>query len=151
LQIIVVPISSTAMPAVPGLIELALYLGFVNIATMAAFWRDKHCARKGFWRIPERTLLTMAFAGGTLGAIAAQHALRHKTHKEPFRTILYSIAGIHLAAASALSLPTVRTAFWTQAHVSLAPEPQSARALGGECHVRVIDARRRQIVRETTC
>jgi uncharacterized membrane protein YsdA (DUF1294 family) len=75
---------------------------------MGAFAWDKHCARNGMWRVPERTLLGMAFIGGTIGAVAAQHGLRHKTRKEPFRTQLYLIAGLQVVALSAAAFPAVQ-------------------------------------------
>ena len=77
---------------------------------MAAFAWDKHCARNGMWRVPERTLLGMALIGGTIGAVAAQHGLRHKTRKEPFRTQLYLIAGLQVVALGALAFPPVQDA-----------------------------------------
>lgn len=75
---------------------------------MAAFAWDKHCARNGMWRVPERTLLGMALIGGTLGAVAAQHGIRHKTRKEPFRTKLYLIAGLQVVALGTLAFPSVQ-------------------------------------------
>jgi uncharacterized membrane protein YsdA (DUF1294 family) len=80
---------------------------------MAAFAWDKHCARKGMWRVPERTLLGLAAFGGTVGAVAAQHGLRHKTRKEPFRTRLYVIVGVQILALGAISFPVVQDAVLT--------------------------------------
>jgi uncharacterized membrane protein YsdA (DUF1294 family) len=42
--------------------------------------------------VSEGTLLLFALIGGSVGAIAGQQVMRHKTRKEPFRTMLYSIA-----------------------------------------------------------
>ncbi|HMG51397.1 MAG TPA: DUF1294 domain-containing protein [Inquilinus sp.] len=81
---------------------LALYLLAISIVAFAAFAWDKHCARAGRRRIPERTLLTLALAGGTPGAIAGQRLLRHKTQKEPFRSRLRWIAIGQLLLAVAL-------------------------------------------------
>jgi uncharacterized membrane protein YsdA (DUF1294 family) len=67
---------------------------------------DKQAAIDGTWRISERTLLGIAFIGGSLGAVTAQQVLRHKTRKEPFRTLLMMIVGLHtLGAASWLFAP----------------------------------------------
>jgi uncharacterized membrane protein YsdA (DUF1294 family) len=88
----------------------AAYIAVISFATFLVFAWDKHCARNGRWRVPERTLLGMAAIGGTLGAIAAQHGLRHKTRKEPFRTHLYLIAGAQVVVPSAMLIPAVRDA-----------------------------------------
>ena len=71
----------------------ALYLLAINLAAFAAFAADKARARRGDGRIPERTLLILAALGGTPGAIAGQQLMRHKTRKEPFRALLWLIAG----------------------------------------------------------
>ena len=54
-------------------------------------------------RVSEKTLLTLAFVGGSLGAICAQRFLRHKTQKEPFRSILSAIVVFHVMAVLLLS------------------------------------------------
>jgi uncharacterized membrane protein YsdA (DUF1294 family) len=60
------------------------------------FMLDKYLAEERRRRIPESTLLFLALVGGSAGAIAAQQFWRHKTQKEPFRTMLFSIAGLHV-------------------------------------------------------
>jgi len=77
-------------------IEIVLYLLGVNLASIALFAWDKYCAERDLRRIPESTLLIVAAIGGSLGAIAAQRRLRHKTRKEPFRTYLQVIVGLQL-------------------------------------------------------
>lgn len=57
----------------------------MNAAAFLAFAFDKRRARSGGWRVPEATLLKLAMAGGSVGAKLAQHRLRHKTRKQPFR------------------------------------------------------------------
>lgn len=79
----------------PGL--FAAYLLVINVVTFAAFAVDKRSAELGRRRTPERDLLTLAFIGGTPGALVAQRLLRHKTRKEPFRTTLWSLAALHLS------------------------------------------------------
>ena len=69
-----------------------LYLLAFSLAAFLLFAWDKRCAVVGRRRIPERTLLMLALAGGTPGAIAGQRLLRHKTRKEPFRSRLMGIA-----------------------------------------------------------
>jgi uncharacterized membrane protein YsdA (DUF1294 family) len=69
--------------------QILTYLALVNATAFAAFGWDKRCAMSGDRRIPERTLLGLALIGGSLGAVAAQQMFRHKTRKEPFRTLLW--------------------------------------------------------------
>ena len=77
---------------------LGLYLAAINLLTYAAFWSDKRAAIRREWRMPERRLLLMTALGGWIGALCGQHLLRHKTRKEPFRTLLYVIIATELVA-----------------------------------------------------
>jgi uncharacterized membrane protein YsdA (DUF1294 family) len=86
-------------------IQLALiYLPVINAITWLAFWADKERARQGLYRIPERTLLLLALAGGSPAAIHAQQRLRHKTRKQPFASILVGIPVLQIAALIGLAL-----------------------------------------------
>jgi uncharacterized membrane protein YsdA (DUF1294 family) len=67
---------------------IIIYIIF-NLFTFALFGVDKLLARMKRRRISEKSLLTMAVAGGSVGAIFAQKLFRHKTLK--FRYILWSI------------------------------------------------------------
>lgn len=88
----------------------------INIATFCMFWWDKEAAREGHWRIPEARLLGLALIGGSLGAVAGQQLLRHKTRKEPFRTELMQILALHIFALIAwLSSP-----LWKEQALALA-------------------------------
>jgi uncharacterized membrane protein YsdA (DUF1294 family) len=77
---------------------VGLYLLAINLVTFAVFASDKQRAIDGGRRVPEATLLQLAAVGGTTGAFAAQKILRHKTRKEPFRTLLWLIAFVQVAA-----------------------------------------------------
>jgi uncharacterized membrane protein YsdA (DUF1294 family) len=87
-----------------NILHIVLVVLAVNVAAFAAFWRDKRLARAGSRRIPEKTLLWLAFAGGSVGAVTAQHLFRHKTHKEPFRSRLYRIVLLQAVAITALAI-----------------------------------------------
>lgn len=76
-------------------IFVLIYL-LLNLLVFSIYWWDKQAAIDGGWRVRESTLLTLAFIGGSFGAITAQRLLRHKTRKEPFRTILALIASLHV-------------------------------------------------------
>lgn len=75
---------------------VGLYLLCMNALTFTVFADDKRRARQGDRRVPERILLQLAAFGGSPGAFAAQQLLRHKTRKEPFRTLLWLIAFLQL-------------------------------------------------------
>jgi uncharacterized membrane protein YsdA (DUF1294 family) len=98
----------------------AIFYGLsVNAACFVAFAWDKHCARNQMWRVPERTLLLLAAAGGTPGAFAGRWALRHKTTKQPFVTYLRVIAAIQVIPLAILSFPEGRSALWSLAQRAL--------------------------------
>ena len=75
---------------------IGAYLVAINAFSFGAFAMDKAAAESGRWRIKESTLLFLALAGGSLGALSAQQVLRHKTRKQPFRSILIGIAVLHV-------------------------------------------------------
>lgn len=79
--------------ALPALLLLA-----VNILAFTAFGWDKRAAQRGDWRVRESTLLLMAFLGGSAGALLGRQVFRHKTRKEPFRSLLLGIAALHMAS-----------------------------------------------------
>ncbi len=79
------------------------YIAF-NLFVFLVYWWDKEAARNGGWRIRESTLLSLALIGGSLGAISAQRLLRHKTRKEPFRSILISIVILQVGLVASLAI-----------------------------------------------
>ena len=62
------------------------YLLAINVVTFAVYGIDKFKAKRGMWRIKEATLLGLAVAGGSIGAILGMYLFRHKT-KKPLFTI----------------------------------------------------------------
>ena len=77
-------------------LQLAALLLAYNLFVFATYFVDKRAARLGHRRVSERTLLMLALFAGSPGAITAQRLLRHKTQKEPFRTLLMGIAALHV-------------------------------------------------------
>ncbi|MDY7096250.1 MAG: DUF1294 domain-containing protein [Acidobacteriota bacterium] len=86
------------------LLILALYL-VASLITFIAYALDKRAARKGNWRTPENTLHLLALIGGWPGALTARKLLRHKTKKQPFRTIFWATVVLNCAACAALFTP----------------------------------------------
>ena len=58
---------------------LLIYLLLVNAAAFLLMLIDKQKAIHKRWRIPEKTLLLTAAAGGSVGAILGMKLFRHKT------------------------------------------------------------------------
>lgn len=83
-------------------VAVCIYLGVINLATYAAFEKDKASAISGGTRISERTLLALALVGGSIGAIKAQRRLRHKTLKQPFASELMMIVGLQAGIATSV-------------------------------------------------
>ena len=102
----------TSLPS-DTILQIAAAAVVLNAVSFAAFAWDKRCAIRQSWRVPERTLLTLALFGGSIGAICGQLLLRHKTRKEPFRTTLRLIVGLQTVVLIVLLVPQSRAALWT--------------------------------------
>lgn len=77
----------------PALAEVLTFgapvgLLLVNVGAYLCFGADKRRAMLGEWRISEAALLLLALVGGSIGAKLGQRRFRHKTRKEPFRSLL---------------------------------------------------------------
>ena len=81
---------------------LFVYLGIVNVITLALFAVDKSRARQGRRRIRERTLLLWVWVGGSLGGLLGMDLLRHKTRHRRFYIGLPAALLLHLAILGAL-------------------------------------------------
>ncbi len=80
----------------------------INIAAFVLFGMDKERALRERRRLPEAYLLWLALLGGAAGAIAGQQIFRHKTRKQPFRTLLIGAAVVNLIVAALVLSPEVR-------------------------------------------
>ena len=58
---------------------LAAWLLVINLVTFAVYGADKRRARRGAWRVPERTLLLLPLLGGSIGALLGMRVFHHKT------------------------------------------------------------------------
>ena len=55
------------------------YFGLLNLLGFLTMGMDKQKARRNAWRIPERTLLLIAFLGGGPGSLIGMYTFHHKT------------------------------------------------------------------------
>ncbi len=69
---------------------LIIYLIIVNLVSLAAMAADKKQAKSKRRRIPESVLLTLAFIGGSVGALLGMFMFRHKTRHLKF-TVLFPL------------------------------------------------------------
>ena len=73
-----------------------IYLFLINAAGFVLMLADKRKAIKGHWRISERTLLSCAILGGSIGCLAGMHLVRHKTRHLKFTVGIPVILAIQL-------------------------------------------------------
>lgn len=77
---------------------VAIVFAAINLAAFAAFGIDKRLGETRQRRIPEATLLQLAFFGGSIGAYAGRQVFRHKTRKQPFSNQLFAIVVMQVMA-----------------------------------------------------
>ncbi len=75
---------------------LYLYLIIINALGLILMLVDKEKARRGAWRISERTLLTVAAVGGSLGSLLGMELFRHKTKHLKFTVAVPVLLVIHI-------------------------------------------------------
>lgn len=63
----------------PVITYLLWYLAAVNLVTFTVYGVDKAKARRGAWRVPEKTLFLLPLLGGSVGALMGMLVFRHKT------------------------------------------------------------------------
>lgn len=78
---------------------LAIYLVIINLVGIFVMWSDKQKAKRGAWRIKERTLFLVALLGGALGTTLGMRWFRHKTQHWYFK---YGFPLILIAEAALL-------------------------------------------------
>lgn len=84
--------------------ELALlWLLAWNLAAFALMGVDKAKARRGRWRVPEKTLFLSALLGGSVGAVLGMSLFRHKTQHRSFRLGMPLILCLQVLALLALT------------------------------------------------
>ena len=81
---------------------LFIYLAIINAIAFLLMLVDKYKAKKNLWRIPEKTLMTVAIIGGSIGAYAGMRLFRHKTQHPKFYIGIPVILAMQLMAAAYL-------------------------------------------------
>lgn len=79
------------------------YVLAINLIAFLAYGIDKLKAKKNMWRIPEATLIWMAVAGGSIGAIIGMKVWHHKTLHKKFKFGIPAIIIIQIALISYLT------------------------------------------------
>jgi len=92
----------------PRLDPLLAWLAAITLVAFFAYGYDKLVAIRGRTRVPEKVLLTLACAGGTLGAFAGMRLFRHKTTKARFQR------GFWLIVAAQVTLVALYVAWVTR-------------------------------------
>lgn len=95
------PVNQINFEEIFSIQNIIIYFIVINLIGFFIMWLDKQKAKKGAWRIPEKTLFIITALGGGIGTIAGMYTFRHKTQKLgfvigfPFITILEIITIIY--------------------------------------------------------
>ena len=74
------------------------YLLLINALSLLLMLLDKIKAKKNLWRIPERVLLIICAAGGSLGGLIGMKLFRHKTLHPQFSIGIPVMLALHVVA-----------------------------------------------------
>lgn len=80
------------------------YLLLINALGYFLMLLDKEKAIKKQWRVPERTLITVAVLGGSIGSLLGMYTVRHKTLRPKFTIGIPVILSIQILLAVFLYL-----------------------------------------------
>ena len=81
----------------PELWIAAALLAVLNLVSFSLMAWDKHCARAGKWRVPEKTLFAAAGCFGALGGVLGMVLCRHKTKHWYFRVFFPVMLAVQAA------------------------------------------------------
>lgn len=84
----------------PALDWVQSWLLAVTGITFLTYGYDKLVAGTGATRVPERALLTLAFAGGTVGALLGMRLFHHKTSKESFLERFWLVVAVQIVVVA---------------------------------------------------
>ena len=81
--------------------EFQIFLIYVAVVSVIGFFAmgiDKAKAKRNAWRIPEKTLLGLAFIGGGAGVWLGMEGFRHKTKHWYFKNGVPAICILEILA-----------------------------------------------------
>lgn len=87
----------------PALFAL-IYEAAMSLITFFAYGADKRRAKKGSWRISEKTLLVLGIIGGAPGGLLGMKFFRHKTKHAYFWVINFMALAVHAAVVAVFAL-----------------------------------------------
>jgi len=85
----------------PALDWMQAWLLAITAVTLLTYGYDKMVAGSSATRVPERVLLTLALAGGTLGALLGMRLFHHKTSKESFLERFWLVVAVQIVVVAA--------------------------------------------------
>ena len=81
---------------------LLIYLAVISLVSVVITVADKVSAKRGGWRVPEATVMTLGLFGGALFMYVTMKTIRHKTMHKKFMIGLPLEIFIHAAIAFAV-------------------------------------------------
>ena len=88
-----------------AIIAVAAYILIISLVSVVVTIKDKSCAKKGKWRVPEKTLFILSALGGSVAMYITMKAIRHKTQHKRF---MIGIPLIMAAQAAIIVLLIIR-------------------------------------------
>ena len=79
-----------------------VYLAIISLISVAVTVHDKSAARKNRRRVPEKTLLLLALAGGSVSMYLTMQMIRHKTRHAKFMLGIPAIMALQLGVLIAI-------------------------------------------------
>ena len=71
-------------------------LAVLNLVSFGLMAYDKHCAKTGKWRVPEKTLFLATACFGGLGGVLGMFLCRHKTKHWYFRVFFPVLLAVQI-------------------------------------------------------
>lgn len=78
------------------IIIYSVFVGIMSLITFILYGADKRRAKKGEWRIKEKTLLLFSVFGGGIGGFLAMLLFRHKTKHWYFVLVNTLFAAVYI-------------------------------------------------------